>query len=48
MPCFLDYVILSQLRLGNARLDLRLQRHGGDVTVNLLQRQGDARVMLVK
>jgi glycogen debranching enzyme len=32
MPCFLDYVILNQLRLGNSRLDLRLQRHGSDVT----------------
>jgi glycogen debranching enzyme len=48
IPCFLDYVIFSQLRLGNSRLGLRLERHGGDVTVNLLQRRGDARVMLVK
>jgi glycogen debranching enzyme len=48
MPAFLDYVILNQLSLGNSRLDVKLQRHGGDVTVNLLSRRGDAKVMLVK
>jgi hypothetical protein len=29
-------------------VDVKLQRHGDDVTVNLLRRQGDAKVMLVK
>jgi glycogen debranching enzyme len=48
MPTFLDYVTLNQLSLGKSRLDLRLHRHGRDVTLNLLRRQGDAKVMLVK
>ena len=48
MPAFLDYVTLNQLSLGKSRLDLRLHRHGRDVTLNLLSRQGDAKVMLVK
>ena len=48
MPAFLNYVTLNQLSLGNSRLDLRLHRHGRDVTLNLLRRQGDAKVMLVK
>ncbi|HEX3493852.1 MAG TPA: amylo-alpha-1,6-glucosidase, partial [Methylocella sp.] len=48
MPAFLDYVTLNQLSLGKSRLDLRLHRHGRDVTLNLLRRQGDAKVMLVK
>ncbi|MDQ6870108.1 MAG: amylo-alpha-1,6-glucosidase [Pseudomonadota bacterium] len=48
MPAFLDYVTLNQLSLGESRLDLRLHRHGRDVTLNLLRRQGDAKVMLVK
>ena len=48
LPAFLDYVILNQLSLGNSRIDLKLQRHGSDVTLNLLRRQGDAKVMLVK
>lgn len=48
LPAFLDYVDLKQLSLGNSRLDLRLQRYGADVTVNVLQRQGSAKVMLMK
>jgi glycogen debranching enzyme len=48
MPAFLDYVTLNGLSLGKSRLDLALNRHGRDVTLNLLRRQGDAKVMLVK
>jgi hypothetical protein len=48
MPAFLAYVALNRLSLCNSRLVLRLHRHGGDVTLNLLHRQGDAKVMLVK
>jgi glycogen debranching enzyme len=48
MPPFLDNVILNHLSLGNSRIDLKLQRHGSDVTLNLLSRRGDAKVMLVK
>jgi glycogen debranching enzyme len=48
MPSFLDYVILNQLSLGNSCIDLKLQRHGSDVTLNLLRRRGDAKVMLLK
>jgi glycogen debranching enzyme len=48
MPPFLDYLTLNQLSLGNSRIDVKLQRHGGDVTLNLLRRRGDAKVMLVK
>ncbi|MBO0733477.1 MAG: amylo-alpha-1,6-glucosidase, partial [Methylocapsa sp.] len=35
MPPFLDEVVLSQLRLGSSILDVKLQRHGHDVTLNL-------------
>ena len=48
MPAFLDHVTLNRFSLGNSRVDLKLQRHGGDVTLNLLCRRGDAKVMLVK
>ena len=48
MPAFLDHVTLNQLSSGNSRVDLKLQRHGSDVTLNLLRRRGDAKVMLVK
>jgi hypothetical protein len=39
LPAFLDHVTLNQLSLGNSRVDLKLQRHGSDVTLNLLRRQ---------
>jgi glycogen debranching enzyme len=48
MPAFLDHVTINHLSLGNSRIDLKLQRHGSDVTLNLLRRRGDAKVMLVK
>jgi glycogen debranching enzyme len=48
LPAFLDCVVLNHLSLGNSRLDVKLQRHGDDVTLNLLRRRGDAMVMLVK
>jgi glycogen debranching enzyme len=48
LPAFLDYVTVHQLSLGKSRLDLRFHRHERDVTLNVLARQGDAKVMLVK
>ncbi len=41
LPAFLDEVRLRNLRLGDARVDLLLRRHGQDVAVNLLEREGD-------
>jgi glycogen debranching enzyme len=48
LPPFLDEVILRGLRLDSSSLDLRLHRHGRDVTVNVLDRRGGARVTLSK
>jgi glycogen debranching enzyme len=48
MPVNLDYVVLNRLRLGHSHVSVKLQRHGGDVTLNLLARSGNAKVMLVK
>jgi glycogen debranching enzyme len=48
MPEFLEFVKLRQLSLGKSRLDLKFHRHEQDVTLNVLSRQGDAKVMLVK
>jgi hypothetical protein len=48
MPAFLDWVAIAHLRLGESRVKLRLHRHDGDVSLNLLDRSGDAKVMLVK
>ncbi len=47
LPAFLDYVKLNQMTIGTSCISLKLQRHGHDVTLNLLRREGDAKVMLV-
>jgi glycogen debranching enzyme len=47
-PDFLSEVCLDNLRLGEARVSLRLVRHGADVTVNVSERVGEARVVLEK
>jgi glycogen debranching enzyme len=48
LPHFLSRLQLEGLRLGESRLDLRLDRHGDDMTVSVLARTGDAQVVLVK
>ncbi|PNG25764.1 amylo-alpha-1,6-glucosidase [Methylocella silvestris] len=48
MPQFLDSVTLTRLTVGESHVRLKLQRHGDDVTLNLLERKGAATVMLVK
>ncbi|HUI19421.1 MAG TPA: amylo-alpha-1,6-glucosidase [Methylocella sp.] len=48
MPSFLDRVTLHNLSLGGSRIDLKFDRHGSDVTLNLLQRRGDTKIMLIK
>jgi glycogen debranching enzyme len=46
LPAVLDSVSLRSLRLGSARVDLQLRRHVRDVTVDLIDKQGNARVMI--
>ena len=48
MPGFLDELILRGLRLGDATADVRLRRDGDDITVSVLNREGDVRIVQVK
>ncbi|WP_227437845.1 glycogen debranching N-terminal domain-containing protein [Methylobacterium sp. W2] len=48
LPAFLEGVSIFNLKLGESRIDLRVQRYGSDVTVNVLRRVGDAQVSVVK
>jgi glycogen debranching enzyme len=48
LPALLDTVWISQLRVGDGLVDLELRRHGGDVGVNVLRRDGAVEVVLVK
>jgi glycogen debranching enzyme len=47
LPKFLDDVVLRDLQLGDARVDLKVRRHGEEVSVELLQTTGKLRVAVV-
>jgi hypothetical protein len=48
LPGFLETVWISNLRVGHGLVDLELRRHGEDVGVNVLRRDGAVEVILVK
>lgn len=48
LPGFVDDVIIRNLRVGAARVDLRVHRYPDDVGVNVLRKTGDVEVILVK
>ena len=48
LPPFLEDVLMQGLRLGDARLDVRLRRYETDVSLNVLNRHGDTRVIMIK
>jgi glycogen debranching enzyme len=47
LPKFLDDVVLRDLQLGDASVDLKVRRHGEEVSVELLQTTGKLRVAVV-
>jgi glycogen debranching enzyme len=48
LPEFLDELWISNLRVGGATLDLRLQRHAGDVGITVLQKGGHVQVATLR
>jgi glycogen debranching enzyme len=48
MPEFLQEIIIRNLRLEESSIDVRLHRHGPDVTANVLARNGSMRLVLLK
>ena len=48
LPDFLDEVLIHEVRVKASKFDLRLHRHGQDVSLNVLERAGDARILLSK
>jgi glycogen debranching enzyme len=48
LPPFLREVRILNLRVGEAAIDLLLQRHGQDVGINVLRREGHLEVHMVK
>jgi glycogen debranching enzyme len=47
LPSFLDEVRILNLQVGSASVDLALVRHQQDISVNVLQRQGDVEVSVI-
>ena len=48
LPAFLNEVRVLNLAVGDAALDLLLLRHGHDIGINVLRREGKAEILLVK
>jgi glycogen debranching enzyme len=48
LPPFLREVRILNLKVGEAAIDLLLQRHGHDVGINVLRREGQVEVHMVK
>jgi glycogen debranching enzyme len=47
LPAFLNEVILRELKLGPASVDLRVRRHGDDVSLEVLGTRGRIQVSIV-
>jgi glycogen debranching enzyme len=47
LPAFLNEVILRELQLGSSSVDLRVRRHGDDVSLEVLRRRGQIQVSIV-
>jgi glycogen debranching enzyme len=48
LPPFLDEVVLRNLRIADAVVDVQLDRHVHDVGIHVLRREGDVQVVGVK
>lgn len=46
LPTFIDEVLLKSVQLGDSRMDILLRRHASEVTVDVLNRDGDAQVIV--
>ena len=47
LPAFLNEVVLRDLRLGPSSVDLRVSRHDGDVSLEVLRTRGQIQVSIV-
>ncbi len=47
LPAFLNEVILRELQLGSSSVDLRIRRHGDEVSLEVLRRRGQIQVSIV-
>lgn len=48
MPAFFHEIVLRNVQTGTSFADFRMHRHGNDVATNVLNRRGDAKILIVK
>ena len=48
LPEFLPWVRITNLRVGDASIDLLLERHELDVGIRVLRRSGDVQILAIK
>ncbi|MGK6317391.1 amylo-alpha-1,6-glucosidase [Neorhizobium sp. DT-125] len=48
MPAFLEEIVLRNVRLGSSHADFRMHRYGSDVATSVLNRRGNAKILIVK
>jgi glycogen debranching enzyme len=48
LPPFLEYLEIKNLRIGEAAVDLSLERHAKDVGINILRREGKVEIVVTK
>ena len=47
-PASIDRLVLTNLTVGDARVDLALERHANDVGVNVVRREGQLEIVAIK
>jgi glycogen debranching enzyme len=47
LPNFLDEVVVRRIGVGKSKLDVRVARHGTDVSVSITGREGEAQAVIV-
>jgi hypothetical protein len=48
LPESLDWIRLTDLAIGDARIDIRLERHPHDVGMTLLRREGQVEIVTIR
>ena len=48
LPPYLEHVEIKNLRIGDAAIDLSLERHAQDVGINILRREGRVEIVVTK
>jgi glycogen debranching enzyme len=48
LPPFLERLRISRLRVGDASVDLLVERHAMDVAINVLRREGELRIVQIR